>query len=160
MKKMGEPSWFQVGDRDLALHLLRTQLIKQGGRTLTDATAEIAAKLGIRSTILPMTDHPIETRITTPTGEISFQEYFVRRHYQDKVLPCGFEVSKLPSGAWGDRCDSFGGDGAAGAKQSSYKYRTNSCGARHIATPASDSGFVAAISPSLAEPQSPGLLAP
>ncbi len=89
MKKMGEPSWFQVGDRDLALHLLRTQLIKQG-RTLTDATAEIAAKLGIRSTILPMTNHPIETRITTPTGEISFQEYFVRRHYQDKVLAVRF----------------------------------------------------------------------
>ena len=89
MKAMGQPSWFQIGDRDLALHLLRTQLIKQG-RTLTEATREIAVKLGIRSAILPMSDHPVETRVTTPGGEITFQEYFVHRHYQDQVVSVRF----------------------------------------------------------------------
>jgi LPPG:FO 2-phospho-L-lactate transferase len=73
-----------VGDRDLATHLARTQLLRSG-RRLTEATAEIAAALGVQSRILPMSDAPVETRVTTPDGELSFQEYFVRERYRPQV---------------------------------------------------------------------------
>ncbi len=89
MKAMGEPSWFQIGDRDLALHLLRTQLIKQG-KTLAEATAEIAVKLGIATRILPMSNGRVETMVETPAGELSFQEYFVKRRFQDAVRSVRF----------------------------------------------------------------------
>jgi LPPG:FO 2-phospho-L-lactate transferase len=89
MKKMGRPAWFQVGDRDLAIHLLRTQLLKEG-RTLTEATAEVTRGLGIREKILPMSDSAVETRVQTADGEISFQEYFVKRRYQDAVSSVRF----------------------------------------------------------------------
>jgi LPPG:FO 2-phospho-L-lactate transferase len=84
MGNLGQPIWFQVGDRDLAVHIFRSQLRKEG-KTLAEATAEIAAKLGVEATILPMSNSHIETRIDTPAGGLSFQEYFVQRWYQDPV---------------------------------------------------------------------------
>jgi LPPG:FO 2-phospho-L-lactate transferase len=84
MKKLGQPSWFNVGDRDLALHLTRTKLMHEG-KTLSEATAQISADLGIRAKILPMTNTHVETRVDTPIGELSFQEYFVKRWFQDPV---------------------------------------------------------------------------
>jgi LPPG:FO 2-phospho-L-lactate transferase len=84
MKKLGEETWFSVGDRDLATHLLRTKLLSQG-RTLSEVTQEILKRLGIRQRILPMSDQRVETRIGTPIGELSFEEYFVKRWYQDPV---------------------------------------------------------------------------
>jgi LPPG:FO 2-phospho-L-lactate transferase len=90
MGQLGEPIWFHVGDRDLGVHLLRSRLLR-GGKTLTEATAEIAAKLGVESRILPMSDDRVETRVDTPIGELSFQEYFVQRWYQDPVNGVRFE---------------------------------------------------------------------
>jgi LPPG:FO 2-phospho-L-lactate transferase len=84
MKELGEPAWFSVGDRDLATHLLRTKLLSQG-LTLSAATSHIAEKFGVRSCILPMTDMRVETRVDTPAGDLSFEEYFVKRWYQDPV---------------------------------------------------------------------------
>ena len=84
MENLGGPTWFGVGDRDLATHLLRTNLLAQG-RTLTEATRTIAQRLGVRAHILPMSDMRVETRVHTPVGELSFEEYFVQRKYQDKV---------------------------------------------------------------------------
>jgi LPPG:FO 2-phospho-L-lactate transferase len=84
MKKLGQPSWFNMGDRDLGLHLCRTKLL-HAGKTLTEATAYITSQLGIRAQILPMTNTHVETRVDTPIGELSFQEYFVKRWYQDPV---------------------------------------------------------------------------
>lgn len=84
MKHLGEPAWFSVGDRDLATHLLRTKLRSQG-LTLSDVTSQIAEKLGVKSTIVPMSDMRVETRIDTPAGDLSFEEYFVKRRYQDPV---------------------------------------------------------------------------
>jgi LPPG:FO 2-phospho-L-lactate transferase len=84
MRRMGAPAWFNIGDRDLATHLMRTQLLRSG-RTLTQATAEIAAALGVQSRILPMSDARVETRVATPDGELSFQEYFVRDRYRPQV---------------------------------------------------------------------------
>ena len=89
MKSMGQPAWFQIGDRDLAIHLLRTQLLK-AGKSLTQATAEIRARLGIEAKILPMSDERVETRVETAAGEISFQEYFVKRRHQDEVKSVRF----------------------------------------------------------------------
>ncbi len=80
MRQLGAPSWFSLGDRDLATHLARTQLLASD-RTLSEATAEIAARLGVRSRILPMSDEPVETRVVTEKGELSFQEYFVRERH-------------------------------------------------------------------------------
>jgi LPPG:FO 2-phospho-L-lactate transferase len=84
MKELGEPFWFSVGDRDLATHVLRTKLLSQG-RTLTEATQIIAQRLNLSSHILPMTNMRVETRVDTPSGEFSFEEYFVQRWYQDPV---------------------------------------------------------------------------
>lgn len=84
MKQLGQPAWFNVGDRDVAMHLARTHLLNEG-RTLTEATAELAGKLGVTSRVLPMSNARVETRVDTPAGELSFQEYFVQRWYQDPV---------------------------------------------------------------------------
>jgi LPPG:FO 2-phospho-L-lactate transferase len=84
MRELGEPAWFSVGDRDLATHLLRTKLISEG-QTLSQATAYIAQQLGVRARVLPMSDMRVETRVDTPAGDLSFEEYFVKRWYQDPV---------------------------------------------------------------------------
>jgi LPPG:FO 2-phospho-L-lactate transferase len=73
----GRDAWFGLGDRDLATHIHRTLLLA-GGATLTEVTADVAAHLGVRATIYPMTDAPVRTAITTTTGEKTFQEYLVR----------------------------------------------------------------------------------
>jgi LPPG:FO 2-phospho-L-lactate transferase len=89
MKDLGEPTWFSVGDRDLATHLLRTKFLS-GARALSQATAIIAEKLGVRAKILPMSDMRVEARIETPVGDLSFEEYFVQRWYQDPVKSVRF----------------------------------------------------------------------
>jgi LPPG:FO 2-phospho-L-lactate transferase len=90
MRGLGEPDWFQVGDRDLAVHLLRSRMLAEG-RTLSEATAAIVAGLGIRAQVLPMSDFAVETRVETPAGELNFQEYFVKRRHQDEVRRVWFE---------------------------------------------------------------------
>lgn len=84
MKELGEETWFSVGDRDLAMHLLRSKLLARG-RTLLEATASISERLGVKQRVLPMSDQRVETRVGTPIGELSFEEYFVKRWYQDPV---------------------------------------------------------------------------
>src|SRR5262249_25303081 len=82
--QVGLPIWFHAGDRDLAMHLTRTKLLSEG-KTLTEVTAYAAEKLGVRSRVLPMSNARVETRVMTPIGELSFEEYFVQRWYQDPV---------------------------------------------------------------------------
>src|SRR5271170_6111904 len=84
MGELAEPIWFHVGDRDLAVHLLRSKYLAQG-KTLTEATTAICNKLAVQSRILPMSNSRVETRIDTPAGDLSLQEYFVQRWYQDPV---------------------------------------------------------------------------
>ncbi|HUK23632.1 MAG TPA: 2-phospho-L-lactate transferase [Terriglobales bacterium] len=100
MGRMGQPGWFQIGDRDLAMHLARTQMLKQG-KMLTQATAEITASLGIASRVLPMTDARVATMVTTPRGEISFQEYFVQRQFRDEVRAVRFAGAEAATPAPG-----------------------------------------------------------
>ncbi|HWH15129.1 MAG TPA: 2-phospho-L-lactate transferase [Miltoncostaeaceae bacterium] len=73
----GLPAWFGLGDRDLATHLYRTVRLGEGV-PLHRVTAELCARLGVEARVLPMCDAPVRTRITTPTGERTFQEYLVR----------------------------------------------------------------------------------
>ncbi len=89
MRQFGAPGWFQLGDRDLATHLRRTELLASG-KTLSQATAIITQRLGVESRILPMTDDPVETRVDTEKGELSFQEYFVRERWQPQVRAVRF----------------------------------------------------------------------
>lgn len=89
MGRMGEPAWFSVGDRDLAMHILRTKLLADGN-TLSQATAEIARLLGVKSRVLPMSDSRVETCVLTAAGELSFEQYFVQRRFQDEVQELRF----------------------------------------------------------------------
>ena len=84
MARFAEPTWFNLGDGDLATHLHRTRLLREG-RTLTQVTSSIATDLGARATVLPMSDDPVRTRILGPNGWLDFQEYFVRDKAQVEV---------------------------------------------------------------------------
>ena len=77
LRALGGASWFQLGDRDLALHLRRRELLEQGAR-LTEATAALAQAFKVPQTLLPMSDTPVRTQVTTNQGILAFQEYFVR----------------------------------------------------------------------------------
>ncbi|MCW4010891.1 MAG: 2-phospho-L-lactate transferase [Candidatus Bathyarchaeota archaeon] len=92
--------WFNVGDRDLATHIYRTNLLRQG-YTLTEVTQKICAALGVTAKILPMTDNKFETRITTKDGTMHFEEYMVKRGAKDEVLNVEFfgaETAKPAAG--------------------------------------------------------------
>jgi LPPG:FO 2-phospho-L-lactate transferase len=84
MVRFGEPTWFNLGDRDLAIHLHRTRLLAEG-RPLSEVTAKLAADLGVRHAVLPMSDEPVRTRVLGPDGWLGFQEYFVREKTQVEV---------------------------------------------------------------------------
>lgn len=75
--RLGEPTWFTIGDADLATHVHRTRRLNDG-ESLTDATAAMAAALGIDARILPATDDRVRTRLETDAGTLEFQDYFVR----------------------------------------------------------------------------------
>ncbi len=90
MKQMGQPGWFSLGDLDLATHLTRTAMLR-AGKTLSEATAELAATFGIRARVLPMSDEKVSTLLDTPKGTLSFQEYFVRERHQVDVQAVRFE---------------------------------------------------------------------
>jgi LPPG:FO 2-phospho-L-lactate transferase len=98
MVRFGEPTWFNLGDRDLATHLHRTRLLKEG-RTLTEVTAAIARDLGLSQPVLPMSDQPVSTRLLGPDGWLGFQEYFVREKTQVDVTAVDYAgaPSALPA---------------------------------------------------------------
>jgi LPPG:FO 2-phospho-L-lactate transferase len=89
LRMLGEDTWFQLGDRDIGVHLLRATLMR-GGLRLTEAVAHIAHNFGIGVAVLPMSDDPVRTRIRTATGEMSLQEWFVRERSQPPVLGIRF----------------------------------------------------------------------
>ena len=85
LERYGEDTWFKLGDRDLATHILRTHRL-HAGETLTGVTAALSGALGVESAVLPMGDEPVSTILQTPEGRLEFQEYFVRRGQKDEVL--------------------------------------------------------------------------
>jgi LPPG:FO 2-phospho-L-lactate transferase len=90
LKRYGEDTWFNLGDRDLATHIFRTHKLRQGV-SLTEVTDSIRRAFGVKSTILPMTDAYTPTRITTDDGEMHLQEYFVRRKCEPRVVDISFD---------------------------------------------------------------------
>ncbi len=85
LESYGEETWFKLGDRDLATHILRTSRMISG-ETLTEVSAGLSIALGVESAVLPMSDDPVLTILETPEGRLEFQEYFVRRGQRDEVL--------------------------------------------------------------------------
>lgn len=87
---LGGDTWFQLGDRDLGLHLLRTQALRNG-EPLSSITANVAKALGIDATVLPATDDRLRTHVETPAGDFSFQEWYVGRRHEDEVTGVRYE---------------------------------------------------------------------
>jgi LPPG:FO 2-phospho-L-lactate transferase len=85
----GEETWFALGDRDLALHIVRTARLRAGSR-LTDACLGAQRSLGILARILPMSDEPVATEVRTADGWLEFQEYFVHQRQAPDVLELRF----------------------------------------------------------------------
>lgn len=82
--RLGEPTWFTIGDSDLATHVDRTRRLRDGA-SLTDAVGAMATALGIAARVLPATDDRLRTRVQTDAGELDFQEYFVRLRQEPVV---------------------------------------------------------------------------
>lgn len=89
ISEYGREPWFQLGDRDFATHILRSELLRNGQR-LTEVSAWLSKALGVTSNIVPMTDGPVATRIMTASGILDFQDYFVARRQSDIVLGVEF----------------------------------------------------------------------
>jgi LPPG:FO 2-phospho-L-lactate transferase len=81
---LGGESWFRLGDRDIGLHLVRTELLRRGV-TPSEATARLAQSLGLRCRLVPATDDPLRTFVETPAGTFPFQTWFVARGHRDEV---------------------------------------------------------------------------
>ena len=84
MKRLGGEDWFQLGDRDLALHVLRREALRRGA-SLSVVTQDLAKRFRIKHAILPMSDTPVRTRVKTESGELAFQDYFVRQRCLPRV---------------------------------------------------------------------------
>jgi LPPG:FO 2-phospho-L-lactate transferase len=75
--RLGEPTWFRIGDKDLATNMVRADMLRNG-HSLTESSLDLCRRLRLKTRVLPMTDDRVRTRFTTDQGELSFQEYFVR----------------------------------------------------------------------------------
>ena len=84
MEVFGEETWFRIGDRDAATHLIRTNMLKNG-KNLSDITEWMCEKFAVTVKIIPVTDNSVETRITTSKGELHLQEFWVKHRGKDKV---------------------------------------------------------------------------
>jgi LPPG:FO 2-phospho-L-lactate transferase len=90
LQDLGEPTWFHLGDRDLAFHVLRSHWLREGKR-LTEVMRELGRRLGVTARVLPATDDPVRTIFATSEGPLPFQDYFVRRRLEPKLLGVSFE---------------------------------------------------------------------
>jgi len=89
LRKFNREIWFNLGDKDLATHIFRTNLLKNGVK-LSEVTARVSRLLGLEVTVLPMTDDRFETRVLIEEGLVHFEEYFVKRGGKDEVLGVEF----------------------------------------------------------------------
>ncbi|HLI50897.1 MAG TPA: 2-phospho-L-lactate transferase CofD family protein, partial [Thermomicrobiaceae bacterium] len=105
----GHDTWFRLGDRDFATHILRSERLRAGA-SLSQVTAELTAALGIMARVMPMCDEPVATTVETSDGALDFQDYFVRRGQADDVRGVRFDgierATLTPS--VGDALDSAG----------------------------------------------------
>ena len=90
LASIGGETWFQLGDRDLAVHVERTRRLR-AGKSLAHVTAELCARLGISARVVPMSDDSVRTRVCTKDGELAFQHYFVRDACAPEISALHFE---------------------------------------------------------------------
>ena len=98
IKRLRGEDWFQLGDRDLAVHVLRREALRSGA-TLSQVTQDLAVRFGIRHPIVPMSDTPVRTRVKTADGELAFQDYFVRQRCAPRVQAfrfAGVRAARVP----------------------------------------------------------------
>jgi LPPG:FO 2-phospho-L-lactate transferase len=100
IEEIGAPAWFRLGDRDLGLHLVRTEALGCG-QPLSTVTARLAAAFGLESTLLPATDDRLRTWVDTPQGSFPFQDWFVHRGHRDPVDGVRFEGAESATPAPG-----------------------------------------------------------
>jgi len=93
---LGGETWFQLGDRDLGLHLVRTQALR-AGEPLSAVTERFAAALGIEAAVLPATDDSLRTWVETPAGDFPFQDWYVGRGHRDEVTGVRYEGAAKPA---------------------------------------------------------------
>lgn len=89
-EQLGGETWFRLGDRDVATHTLRTQQLNEG-RKLSEVTAFLASRFGIKHRIAPMSDDPVRSIIDTDEGPLAFQDYFVKRQFEPAYRGVRFE---------------------------------------------------------------------
>jgi LPPG:FO 2-phospho-L-lactate transferase len=97
--ELGGPTWFRLGDRDLATHIERTRRLR-AGETLTAVTAHLAGRLGVTARVLPMSDDPVRTVVESDAGRLAFQDYFVRDQCRPIVRTLRYEgaaVARVPA---------------------------------------------------------------
>jgi LPPG:FO 2-phospho-L-lactate transferase len=100
LERFGEPTWFRLGDRDLATHITRTARLRAGGG-LTAVCLELQRSLGVTASILPMSDDPVRTDVRTDDGWLEFQDYFVGRHQEPDVHEVRFRGAESAAAAPG-----------------------------------------------------------
>ena len=94
--RYGTDTWFNLGDRDLATHIHRTELLRQGA-TLSEVTAELCSRVGIEHRIAPMSDQPVRTFLATQSGDLAMQDYFVRQRSEPQVTGVKYVGSEAAS---------------------------------------------------------------
>jgi LPPG:FO 2-phospho-L-lactate transferase len=100
LRRYGEPTWFRLGDRDLATHITRTARLR-AGEGLTAVCLGLQRSLGVQAAILPMSDEPVRTDVRTEDGWLEFQDYFVGRHQEPDVHEVRFRGADVASAAPG-----------------------------------------------------------
>ncbi len=90
LERLGGDCWFRLGDRDLATHIQRSQMLRDG-KTLSEVSADLCARLGVAHVILPMSDDPVRTYVTSSEGELAFQQYFVREQCRPAISAVQFK---------------------------------------------------------------------
>lgn len=96
LARYGAETWFGLGDRDIATHLMRTAALRRGER-LTDVTSRLSGALGVPARLLPMSDDPVRTELLTAEGWLEFQEYFVHRHHDVGVTAIRYRGAEAAS---------------------------------------------------------------
>ena len=90
LKQLGAEAWFQLGDRDLATHIIRTEALARG-ISLSEVTDQLCEKLNVEHSIIPMSDDKVATRVETDQGILAFQHYFVREQCKPRIKRISFE---------------------------------------------------------------------
>ncbi|MCY4654173.1 MAG: 2-phospho-L-lactate transferase [Dehalococcoidia bacterium] len=93
LDRLGQETWFGLGDQDLATHIVRTKMLREG-KSLSDVTAHLCGRLGLEHPIIPMSDDPVRTTVSTDIGVLPFQTYFVRHGCEPTVSSLDFEGSQ------------------------------------------------------------------